>query len=80
MNLSLELPTPLEYFASLVQSDTDFPLLEAAITLAQDDYPDLDVGQVLGAVDQLLARLKRRIPADAGPLQKLRALNQFFFS
>ncbi len=79
MNLSLEVPTPLEYFASLVQSDTDFPLLEAAISLAQDDYPELDVEHVLGDVDQLQARLKRRIPADAGPLQKLRALNQFFF-
>lgn len=79
MKLSLAVPTALEYFASLVQSDADFPLLEAAISLAQDDYPDLDVQQVLGEVDQLLARLKRRIPADAGPLQKLRALNQFFF-
>ena len=35
--------------------------------------------QVLGEVDQLLARLKRRVPADAVPLQKLRAVNQFFF-
>lgn len=79
MNLYLEVPTPLEYFASLVQSDTDFPLLEAAISLAQDDYPALDVEQVLGEVDLLMDRLKRRIPAQAGPLQKLRALNQFFF-
>lgn len=79
MNLSFHVPTPLEYFASLVQSDADFPLLEAAISLAQDEYPDLDVQQVLGEVDQLQARLKRRIPADAGPLQKLRILNQFFF-
>lgn len=79
MNLSLDVPTPLEYFASLVQSDADFPLLEAAISLAQDEYPELDVQQVLGEVDQLLARLKRRIPLDAGPLQKLRAVNQFFF-
>ena len=79
MNLSLDVPTPIEYFASLVQSDADFPLLEAAISLAQDEYPKLDVQQVLGEVDQLLARLKRRIPLDAGPLQKLRAVNQFFF-
>ncbi|NMM12790.1 MAG: tetratricopeptide repeat protein [Rhodoferax sp.] len=79
MKLSLALPTPLEYFASLVQSDADFPLLEAAVCLAQDEYPDLDVQQVLGEVDQLLARLKLRIPPDAGPLQKLRAVNQFFF-
>ena len=79
MNLSLAVPTPLEYFASLVQSDADFPLLEAAVSLAQDEYPALDVQQVLGEVDQLLARLKRRIPSDAAPLQKLRAVNQFFF-
>lgn len=79
MKLSLAVPTPLEYFTSLVQSDADFPLLEAAVSLAQDEYPDLDVQQVLGEVDQLLARLKHRLAADAGPLQKLRAVNQFFF-
>ncbi len=79
MKLSLTPPTVLEYFASLVQSDAGFPLLEAAVSLAQDEYPDLDVAQVLADVDQLAARLKRRLPTDAGPLQKLRTLNQFFF-
>ena len=79
MKLSLALPTPLEYFSALVGSDADFPLLEAAISLAQDDYPELDVQQVLGEIDQLLARLKRRVPADASAVHKLRALNQLFF-
>ena len=79
MQLSYSIPTPLEYFSALVQSDAEFPLLEAAVSLAQDEYPALDVQQVLGEVDQLMARLKRRVPADAAPLQKLRALNQFFF-
>ena len=72
-------PTPLQYFSSLVQSDEHFPLFEAAASLALDDYPELDVQQVLGAVDQLLARLKRRLPSDASPLQKLRLLSQLFF-
>ncbi len=79
MQFHYSAPTPLAYFGSLVQSDDGFPLLEALACLAQDEYPDLDVQQVLGDVDQLLARLKRRIPADAAPLQKLRMLNQFFF-
>ena len=79
MNLSLNIPTPLEYFSALVHSDADFPLLEAAISLAQDEYPDLSVQQVLGDVDQLLARLKRRLPEDAGSLQRLRTLNQFVY-
>jgi regulator of sirC expression with transglutaminase-like and TPR domain len=79
MPLNFTAPTPLEYFGSLVQSDDEFPLLEAACSVAQDEYPELDVQQVLGEVDQLLARLKRRLPADAAALQRLRALNQFFF-
>src|SRR3954465_6948081 len=79
MRLNFSAPTPLEYFEALVQSDEQFPLLEAAACIAQDEYPDLDVQQVLGDVDQLLARLKRRLPADAPPLQRRRALNQYFF-
>lgn len=79
MKMSFSIPTPLSYFTSLVMSDVEFPLLETAISLAQDDYPDLDVQQVLSQVDHLLARVKRRIPADAGALQKLRSLNQFFY-
>jgi regulator of sirC expression with transglutaminase-like and TPR domain len=79
MLLKLEVPSPLQYFSSLVQSDEHFPLLEAAVSLAQDEYPELDVEHVLGEVDQLLARLKRRLPPNASALQKLRVLNQFFF-
>ena len=73
MNLSYEAPTPLEYFATLVQSDDSLPLLEAAISLGQDEYPEIDVQKVLGEVDQMLARLRRRIPGDAGPMQIGRA-------
>ncbi|NVO07314.1 MAG: tetratricopeptide repeat protein [Rhodoferax sp.] len=79
MNLSYDVPTPLDYFASLVQSDGNFALFEAAVSLAQDEYPELDVQAVLGEVDALLARIRRRLPADAGQLQRLRLLNQFFF-
>jgi regulator of sirC expression with transglutaminase-like and TPR domain len=79
MKLSLDVPTPLDYFASLVSKDADFALFEAAVSLAQDEYPEIDVQTVLGEVDQLLSRVQRRIPQDSGPLQKLRILNQFFF-
>ena len=79
MDFKLEVPTALEYFASLVQSDAHFPLLEAAASLAQDEYPELDIQEVLDQVDQLAGRLKQRLPADAGALHKLRLLNKFFF-
>jgi len=79
MKLDLSIPTPLDYFASLVESDASFALFEAAVSIAQDEYPELDVQTVLDEADLLLARLKRRIPADAGSLQKLQLLNQFYF-
>lgn len=79
MHLPYTSPTALDYFGSLVQTDTEFALFEAAISLAQDEYPELDIQSVLDDVDQLLARIRRRLPEDAGALQKLRILNQFFF-
>ncbi len=77
--LALHAPGALEYFAALVADDNEFALFEAAITLAQDEHPSLDTQGVLQQLDTLAARLKNRMPADASPLQRLRALNHFFF-
>jgi len=79
MQLSYTAPTPLAYFANLVQNDADFALFEAAVSLAQDEYPELDIESVLEEVDQLQLRVRARLPANADALQKLRVLNQFFF-
>jgi regulator of sirC expression with transglutaminase-like and TPR domain len=72
--------TPLEYFASLVAEDDGLALTEAAISVAQDEHPSLDPQSVLSEIDQLAERLKRRLPADAMPLQRLRLLNHYFFN
>jgi regulator of sirC expression with transglutaminase-like and TPR domain len=77
--LNFEAPTALEYFAALVADDTGFPVLEAAIAVAQDDTPGLDVQGVLAEVDALAERLRRRVPADASALLRLRLLNPYFF-
>jgi regulator of sirC expression with transglutaminase-like and TPR domain len=79
MNLHFAPPSAIDYFSSLVQDDAHFPLLEAVASLAQDEYADLDVQQVLGDVDQLLARVRRRLASDAPAIQRLRVLSQFFY-
>ena len=78
-SLQFEAPSALGYFASLVADDASLPLLEAAVSIGQDEYPDLDIQSVLAEIDTLAERLRRRIPADAVPLQRLRWLNRFFF-
>lgn len=76
--LRLQAPTPLEYFASLVADDASLNLLEAAASLAQDEYPGLDVQAVLSEVDGLAQRLRQRLPADASAQHKLRSLCRYF--
>jgi regulator of sirC expression with transglutaminase-like and TPR domain len=78
-HLQFEAPTALEYFAALVADDASFSVLEAAVAVAQDDEPGLDVQGVLAEIDALAERLRRRLPADAAPVQRLRLLNQYFF-
>ncbi len=80
MNLNLSAPTPLAYFASLVQSDADFPLLEAAASLAQDEEPSADVQQVLDDVARLLKKIKTRLPKPADDLTRLAFLSQVFYT
>lgn len=72
-------PTVLGYFAALVAEDEGFALLEAAICVAQDDHPELDVQAVLAEIDGLAAKLKARLPADASALRRLQSMNQYFF-
>ena len=79
MQLSFNAPSPLEYFATLVQSDDNFPLLEAAVSIGHIQAPEMDVQSVLSQVDDWLLRLRRRVASDAAPLARLLALNQFFY-
>lgn len=71
---------PLDYFSYLVRQDGEIPLFEAALSLAQDADPDLDVANVQLQADILAARLNRRISSDASDVQKLRMLNHFFYN
>ena len=78
-DLNFVAPTPLAYFASLVQNDEGLPLLEAAASLAQDEEPTLDVEQVLDDMDRLLARVRTRLAPGADGLTRLAVLTQVFY-
>jgi regulator of sirC expression with transglutaminase-like and TPR domain len=77
--MKFEAPSTLDYFASLVADDAQLSLVEAAASIAQDTDPTVDVQGVLAQIDALGLKLKQRIAADTGPLQKLRYLSRYFF-
>lgn len=71
-------PTPLDHFATLVAEDASLNLLEAAASLAQDEFPQLDVQAVLAHVDGLARRLRERLTPETVPAERLRLLTRFF--
>jgi regulator of sirC expression with transglutaminase-like and TPR domain len=69
----------LDYFSSLVKQDDAIPLFEAALCIAQDDDPSLDLTACAIEIDKFAARLNQRLPKDIAQIPKLRLLNHFFY-
>jgi regulator of sirC expression with transglutaminase-like and TPR domain len=68
----------LQRFAEVVTRD-QFDLAEVSLLLAQDAYPELDVGAVLADIDHMTGVVKGRLPVDAFPEQRIQFLNHYLF-
>jgi regulator of sirC expression with transglutaminase-like and TPR domain len=68
----------LEILAELPDSQID--VAEAALIIAQEEYPELNIGSYLARLDDLAAAAKARIPSDLPVDEKIRKLNHFLFS
>jgi regulator of sirC expression with transglutaminase-like and TPR domain len=60
-------------------SEQELNLAEAALLIARDEYPTLDVEAYLRQIDNLASGVQQRLPAQAGLEDTLVALNQFLF-
>ncbi|TDV08294.1 SirB1 family protein [Paraburkholderia caballeronis] len=69
----------LDYFNALVADDDSLPLTEAALAIAQDAYPDLDLQGTLAEIDELALRVRRRMPDGSDVHQRVSILNRCFF-
>lgn len=69
----------LNYFTTLVQEANNVPLFEAALVIAQDAHPAMDLSAPQLAMDKFANTMKQRIHADASQIKKLQLLNHFFF-
>lgn len=64
----------------LNRSEQDIDLAEAALYLAKEEYPGLEVSAYLQRIDALAEELAAQLPAAAEPTEKIIALNQFLFT
>lgn len=68
------------YFEQLVRKpEADINLAEAALVLASDEYPTLDVARYLAQLDAMANALAARLPPQRDPQATVRVLNDYLF-
>ena len=68
-------------FHTLVsRSDDQIDLFHAALLIAADEYPELDVAQYLTQMDAWAETLKHRLPEKTHPPIRIQYLNDYLFS
>jgi regulator of sirC expression with transglutaminase-like and TPR domain len=72
--------TPAERWNEIVAGpEEEVDLAEAALLVATDEYPDLDILAYLSRLTELATTLKRRLRADISPAETVIALNRYLF-
>jgi regulator of sirC expression with transglutaminase-like and TPR domain len=70
---------PTSWDALTALRDEDIPLFWAALLVARDEYPDLDLSEYEARCDALESELRARLPEEAAEQDRLAAINRFLF-
>lgn len=71
--------TAERYQQALSADDADIDLAEAALLIASDEYPELDIPSYVARLDGMAGALKRRLRPDISATDTVLALNHFLF-
>ncbi len=70
----------LQRFTQIVERPEDeIDIAEAALVIAADEYPDLDVALYLARLDEMAAHARPRFHAALSPRDQIAALNEYLF-
>lgn len=67
------------FYQEIRQTETPINLAKAALHLAQEEYPDLEVDHYLKALDTIAADITERLPSSNYPLRVIRTINQYLY-
>ncbi|HEY9877632.1 MAG TPA: SirB1 family protein [Leptolyngbyaceae cyanobacterium] len=73
-------PARQQFYQAVQQPEDQIDLAAAALYIAQEAYPDLDVDTYLNALDEMANEVRQRLPEEAYPLKIIRTLNQYLFT
>lgn len=75
----MHLPATERLQRMLAEPEETFSLAEAALLIAQDEYPSLDVDAYMQRLDAIAENVQQRLGPDRGYEDTILALNQFLF-
>lgn len=67
------------FYQEIQQPDEKIDLAKAALYIAQEEYPDLDVEQCLKAFDLMAEEVREKLPPERYPLKIIKTINQYLF-
>src|SRR6476646_12263594 len=68
------------FYRAIAQPDEQINLAAAALYIAQEEYPDLDVGAYFNALDTMAAEVEARLATTARyPLRMIQSINQYLY-
>ena len=77
----MDFPRSRQYFyQEISQPDEQINLANAALYIAQEEYPDLDPAEYLNALDTMAAEVQERMPAQKYPLRIIETINQYLYN
>lgn len=75
-----QVPLARQCFQREVQQAEDgIDLEKAALFIAQEEYPDLDIEDYLNALETMAAEVRDRLPTAAYPLRIVQTINQYLY-
>ncbi|WP_421656099.1 SirB1 family protein [Leptothermofonsia sp. ETS-13] len=67
------------FYQEIHQTDEQICLERAALYLAMEEYPDLDVEAYLNALDVMATEVEERLPIEPYPLRILQTINRYLY-
>jgi regulator of sirC expression with transglutaminase-like and TPR domain len=67
------------FYQEINQPDEQINLAKAALDIAQEEYPDLDLEEYLNALDTMAAEVQERLPAERYPMRTIQTINRYLY-
>jgi len=67
------------FYQEIHQADAQIDLAKAALHLAQEEYPQLEIATYLHRLDTMAAEVGDRLPTERYPLRVIQVINQYLY-